>query len=122
MHIKDKLKQIVDWIIKLNYQISTDVFRKINLIIGYILLTPCLFGVFYFIKGLFKFGTIAFLFGYFGYIKKTPIQLNQYELEPRFMEIINDSPFPLHFALMAIAGAYLITNNSKSNTKTGTKD
>lgn len=90
-----------------------EVFRKINLIIGYLLLTPCIVGVFYFIKGLFELGTIAFLFGYFGYFMKTPIQKSPFELETRFMEMINDSPFPLHFALMAIAGAYLITANLK---------
>ena len=79
-----------------------EVLRKINLVIGYLLLTPCVVGVFYFIKGLFEHGkTVAFLFGYF---IETPIQSG-------IIEIIKSNPFPLHFALMAIAGAYLITAN-----------
>lgn len=81
--------------------------------IGYLLLTPCIVGVFYFIKGLFEHGkTVAFLFGYF---TENPIQSG-------IIEIIKNNPFPLHFALMAIAGAYLITNNSKSRTQTNTGD
>jgi hypothetical protein len=110
MDIKDQLKQIADRVIKLKDQIATEAFRKINLIIGYLLLTPCVVGVIYLIKGLFGYGSIAFILGYL--IENPTIDF----------ERVNNNPFPLHFALIAIAGAYLITNNSKSNTKTGTKD
>jgi len=84
-----------------------ELMRKINMVIGYILLTPGILSVFYFFKGLYHFsgGWISF---YTGFIDISPINNT-------ITELIAGNPIPVYISIMTIAGAYLITANLKTN-------
>jgi hypothetical protein len=81
-----------------------ELLRKINLVIGYLLLTPGILSVFYFLIAWYSLGFSLRCF----YLPFIPQGTTEYG-----MNIVANNNSPMYLTLMAIAGAYLITANLK---------
>jgi hypothetical protein len=94
-----------------------ELMRKINLVIGYLLLTPGVWSVFYFVFFLIR--------------GKVNDQQTGEPIKPIIDDLLHTgwtgigqhtSALPFYFAIMAIAGAYLITANLKDKENGNTRD